>query len=209
MRIEINPKETTRAQAFELWMSSPMPMVTLVKTLDVTHLVRICRRKGKSFNTMMCWCIGKAASMIPEFKDIPYGDKMYRYDRIAVGPVVKNCKGGINYCDIPFSDSIEQFEKDYSTICEKASAQCENICLDTEMMVIGTSAIVQTELDCIVNQYALGFNNPMVLWGRYHKGLFRTTLRVSFQFHHVQMDGIQGALFLEGLQEAINSLGKH
>ena len=72
MRIEINPKETTRAQAFELWMSSPMPMVTLVKTLDVTHLVRICRRKGKSFNTMMCWCIGKAASMIPEFKDIPY-----------------------------------------------------------------------------------------------------------------------------------------
>lgn len=91
----------------------------------------------------------------------------------------------------------------------QASAQCENICLDTEMMVIGTSAIVQTELDCIVNQYALGFNNPMVLWGRYHKGLFRTTLRVSFQFHHVQMDGIQGALFLEGLQEAINSLGKH
>ena len=47
MRTEINPQETTRATAFELWMSSPMPMVTLVKTLDVPHChrsTRFCRR---------------------------------------------------------------------------------------------------------------------------------------------------------------------
>ena len=30
MKQEISPKETSRAQAFELWMSSPMPMVTEV-----------------------------------------------------------------------------------------------------------------------------------------------------------------------------------
>ena len=33
MKQEINPKETSRAMAFELWMKSPMPMVTLTKTL--------------------------------------------------------------------------------------------------------------------------------------------------------------------------------
>ena len=38
MKQEIDPKNTSRAQAFELWMKSPMPMVTLVKTLDVTRL---------------------------------------------------------------------------------------------------------------------------------------------------------------------------
>ena len=43
MRTEINPQETTRATAFELWMSSPMPMVTLVKTLDVPHCHRSTR----------------------------------------------------------------------------------------------------------------------------------------------------------------------
>ena len=32
MKKEINPRETSRAAAFELWMSSPMPMVTLTKT---------------------------------------------------------------------------------------------------------------------------------------------------------------------------------
>ena len=38
---EIDPKSTSRALAFELWMKAPMPMVTLIKTLDVTALVRM------------------------------------------------------------------------------------------------------------------------------------------------------------------------
>ncbi|MGM9736015.1 MAG: CatA-like O-acetyltransferase, family 2 [Candidatus Cryptobacteroides sp.] len=206
MRKEIDPQNTSRADAFSLWSSSPMPMVTLVKTLDVTRLVKASRRAQMPFNMMMCWCIGKAASHILEFFDIPADDRMYRFSRLAVGPVVVNCKGGINYCDIPFSDDLLQFARDYDEICAKAAARCENLCLDSEMMVIGTSAMVQTELDCIVNQYAKGFNNPMVMWGKYRKGLFRTTLPVSFQFHHVQMDGGHGATFLDNLQTAINAL---
>lgn len=42
---EINPKDTTRAYAFEMWMKAPMPMVTLFKTLDVTRLKCIGKRK--------------------------------------------------------------------------------------------------------------------------------------------------------------------
>ena len=72
-------------------------------------------------------------------------------------------------------------------------------------MVVGTSAMIQTELDCIVNQYTDQFCNPMVMWGKYRKGLFKTTLPVSFQFHHVQMDGGHAAHFLDELQKTINS----
>ena len=35
MKKEVNPKETTRARAFELWMKAPNPMVTFFKTIDV------------------------------------------------------------------------------------------------------------------------------------------------------------------------------
>lgn len=45
------------------------------------------------------------------------------------------------------------------------------------------------------------FCNPMVMWGKYRKGLFKTTLPVSFQFHHVQMDGGHAARFLDILQK--------
>lgn len=47
MKKIVNPKETTRAQAFELWMKAPNPMVTFFKTLDVTRLVRVSRRRGE------------------------------------------------------------------------------------------------------------------------------------------------------------------
>ena len=40
---EIDPKQTKRAAAFEMWLNAPMPMVTLFKTLDDTRLVSISR----------------------------------------------------------------------------------------------------------------------------------------------------------------------
>ena len=73
-------------------------------------------------------------------------------------------------------------------------------------MVVGTSAMVQTELDCIVNQYTDKFSNPMVMWGRYRKGFFKTTLPVSFQFHHTQMDGAHAARFLDELQKKMKAI---
>ena len=50
MTKELNPKDTTRAMAYELWMKAPNPMVTFFKTLDVTNLIRISKRKGSLVN---------------------------------------------------------------------------------------------------------------------------------------------------------------
>ena len=204
MKQEINPQDTARAQAFELWMSSPMPMVTLVKTLDVTHLRKLCKRKGMSFNMLMCWCIGKAASTIEEFYTLPEQGKLFRFDRLAINVIVANAKECINSCDIPFSDKLELFNQDYQKLTRNTAVNCESTFLE-DSMIVGTSALVQTELECIVNQYTDKFCNPMVMWGRYHRRFFKTTLPVSFQFHHVQMDGGQGAQFLEDLQRIINT----
>lgn len=79
-----------------------------------------------------------------------------------------------------------------------------NLC--DEYMVIGTSALVETEIDGAVNLYAGFYQNPFVIWGRYRKKLFKTELPLSFQFHHTQMDGGHAAKFLEALQQAINGL---
>ena len=80
MKTEIKPQDTTRAHAFELWMSSPMPMVTIVKTLNVTRLRKYAKRHSMPFNMALCWCIGKAANQFEEFFTIPEQGKLYRYD---------------------------------------------------------------------------------------------------------------------------------
>ena len=203
MKKEINPEEKTRASAFNLWMTSPMPMVTLVKTMDVSRLIKTARRRGLKFNMLLCWCIGKAAQKIEEFYTLPVDGKLFRYDKIAVNVIVQNKNVGINSCDIPFSENLEAFNRDYLSLTEKAAFECKSI-FNEDYMIVGTSAMIQTELDCIVNQYTDKFANPMVLWGKYRKSLFKTTLPVSFQFHHVQMDGGHGARFLVDLQESIN-----
>ena len=202
MKQEINPKDTNRALAFELWIESPMPMVTFTKTFDVTRIYRMSRQRSLKFNMLLCWCIGKAASRIEEFYMLPQHGKLYKYDRMAINAIVNNCNGGINSCDVLYCDDLEKFNRDYTALTQSASSSCQSTFVD-DAMVIGTSAMTGTELDSIVNQYTDQFCNPMVMWGRYRKKWLKVTLPISFQFHHVQMDGGHAARFLEELQKAI------
>ena len=173
MKQELDPKETTRAKAFRLWMNSPMPMVTLTKTFDVTYLS-------------------------------PQNGKLYKYDRLVINIVVESIKGELCFCDIAVTDDLERFNADYIHLTKTVSQTCQDI-LDDEAAKVGTSAVTGTELNCIVNQYGT-INDPFLAWGRYHKGWLKTTLPISFQFHHVQMDGGHVCHFLNNLQDEINRL---
>lgn len=199
---EVNPAATTRAYAFEMWMKAPMPMVTLLKTLDVTRLHRICRRHGLKFNMLMCWCIGRAASQVKEFYMLPVGDKLMRFDSIAVNTIVLNREGEVCSCDIPYTDDLAVFNTDYLRLTSQVANTCENHDI-TDSMVIGTSALAQYDIDGAVGIYSGIFNNPFLIWGRYRKGIFKTRLTISFQFHHTQMDGAHAARFLDLLQKEI------
>ncbi len=202
---EINPKETTRAYAFEMWMNAPMPMVTLIKTLDVSRLRRIGRRHGLKFNMLMCWCIGKAASQVKEFYMLPVDGKLMRYDTLAVNTIVANRDGEVSSCDIPFSEDISKFNADYLRLTRQVAETCENHDI-IDSMVIGTSALAQYDIDGAVGMYSGMFNNPFMIWGSYRRSWFKTLLTVSFQFHHTQMDGAHAARFLSLLQTEINRL---
>lgn len=205
MKTEVNPKETTRAYAFEMWMNAPMPMVTFIKTLDVTRLRKAARRRGMKFNMLMCWCIGRAASAVKEFYTLPVGGRLVQYDTIAVNTIVANSEGEVSSCDIPFTADLQQFNADYMRLTRQVAETCRNHDL-TESMVIGTSALAQYDIDGAVGMYSGVFNNPFMIWGRYRKHLFKTTLMVSFQFHHTQMDGAHAARFLDNLQKEISKL---
>jgi chloramphenicol O-acetyltransferase type A len=202
---EVNPQTTTRAYAFEMWMNAPMPMVTFFKTLDVSNLLKISKKKRLKFNMLMCYCIGKAASKIKEFYLLPVGDKLMEYDSIAVNTIVANSAGEVSSCDIPFTNELEEFNQSYLHLTEKVADSCINHDLN-DSMVIGTSALAKYEIDGAVGMYSGIFNNPFMIWGKYKRTWFKTTLTVSFQFHHTQMDGAHASKFLDGVQCEINEL---
>ena len=202
----IDPKETTRASAYEFWMKAPNPMVTFFKTLDVTNLIRFSRRKKLKFNMLLDYCIGKASTEIKEFYLLPVGEALVQYDSIAVNTIVKNKNGEVSSCDILYTEDLAQFNQEYLTWTKQVSATCQDRDLSENCMVIGTSAIIDTEIDGAVGMNSGIFNNPFMIWGRYRRRWLRYELPVSFQFHHTQMDGAHAGRFLENLQQEINAL---
>ena len=206
MKKEVNPKETSRAQAYELWMKAPNPMVTFFKTIDVTRIVKVSKKRGLKFNMLLDWCIGRAASSVKEFYLLPVGDKLMRYDSIAVNTIVKNAEGEVSSCDILYTEDLEEFNREYLERTVQVAAKCQDLDLSDDCMVIGTSAIVDTEIDGAVGMNSGIFNNPFLIWGRYRKKWLRYELPISLQFHHTQMDGAHAGRFLANLQEEINKL---
>ena len=206
MAQEINPQDTTRASAYELWMKAPNPMVTFFKTLDVTNLIKISKRKHMKFNMLLDFCIGKAAVSIKEFYILPVGEKLMKYNQIAVNTIVKNKIGEVSSCDVLYTDDLEKFNQDYLKYTLQVAKTCQDRDLSCDCMVIGTSAIIDTEIDGAVGMNSGIFNNPFMIWGKYRRKAFRYYLPVSFQFHHTQMDGAHAGQFLSNLQNEINRL---
>ena len=206
MAREVNPKDTSRASAYELWMGAPNPMVTFFKTLDVTNLIKKSKKKHLKFNMLLDFCIGKAAVSVKEFYILPVGEKLIKYDCIAVNTIVKNKTGEVSSCDISYTDNLEKFNQDYLKYTIQVAETCQDRDLSNDSMVIGTSAIIDTEIDGAVGMNSGVFNNPFIIWGRYRRKLFRYYLPLSFQFHHTQMDGAHAGQFLRNLQSEINRL---
>ena len=212
MAKEIDPQVTTRAAAYELWMKAPNPMVTFFKTLDVTNLVRISKafmhyfQDQEKFNMLLDFCIGRAAASIKEFYILPVGDKLIQYDTLAVNTIVKNKDGEISSCDISQIDLLNNFNTEYLKYTRQVAESCSDRDLSEESMVIGTSAIIDTEIDGAVGMNSGIFNNPFIIWGKYRRKYFRYYLPVSFQFHHTQMDGAHAGKFLANLQNEINRI---
>lgn len=204
--LEVNPIETKRAKAFELWINAPMPMVTLFKTLSIGNLLKVSKRKGLKLNMLLCWCIGSAASRIDEFYLLPVDGRLMQFESIAVNVVVKTKSGGINTCDIPFTADVETFNANYLRLTQQVYEADVAHAVGDECMVIGTSALTDCDIDGAVNIYSGIYNNPFVVWGKFRRHLFRTSLPISFQFHHVQMDGMEAAQFLNALQAEIDGL---
>ena len=136
---------------------------------------------------------------------LPVGNKLIKYDSIAVNTIVANSQGEVSSCDIPYSEDLSRFNEDYLHLTRQVADTCENHDI-TDRMVVGTSALAQYDIDGAGGMYSGIFNNPFMIWGAYRKSWLNTRLTVSFQFHHTQMDGAHAARFLDLLQKEINKL---
>jgi len=123
-----------------------------------------------------------------------------------VNTIVKNKHDEVSSCDILYTDDLSAFNQEYLNYTAQVAETCQDRDLSENSMVIGTSAIIDTEIDGAVGMNSGIFNNPFIIWGKYRKKIFRYYLPISFQFHHTQMDGAHAGKFLANLQKEIDSI---
>lgn len=122
-------------------------MVTFFKTLDITNLIKVSKRKHMKFNMLLDYCIGKAAASVKEFYILPVGNKLMQYDTIAVNTIVKNKDGEVSSCDVLYVEDLAVYNKQYLKYTSQVAENCQDRDLSNNSMVIGTSAIIDTEID--------------------------------------------------------------
>ena len=96
---------------------------------------------------LLDFCIGKAAVSVKEFYILPVGEKLMQYDKLAVNTIVTTKDGDISTCDLPYSDDFEIFARDYMRLTQLVHDTSEAYDASEDHMVIGTSALTQTEID--------------------------------------------------------------
>ena len=74
------------------------------------------------------------------------------------------------------------------------------------LLVGQTAVLICGGYSCQNSLYSELFTNPFLAWGKYRRKFFKTTLPISFQFHHAQMDGFEAARFLNELQKVMDRL---
>jgi chloramphenicol O-acetyltransferase type A len=205
MRTELNPEQTSRALAYQYWSSSVVPMVTVVKKIDVTKLVRISKKHNYKINMLMCWCIGKAASTIPECYLLSEGDKLYRYDALSIQVIVQDKNGKLAFCDVPYNDDLVEFNKSYLERTRRSYETGEDNLLP-ERLMISTSALPSLQFDVCVNQYNPTYKNAFLVWGQFSRYLWKYSVNMSLNFCHLLMDGSHVATLFNNFQKAINDL---
>lgn len=192
--------------AYNAWIDNTMPMVTIVSTLDVTHIVRYSKRHKMRLNMLMLYCIGRAASHVKEFYTFLCDKQFYTSDRLTIQTIVNFRDGGIGFCDMPYCESVKEFGEHYERNTRRVMETGKSL-LDTDGAPIYTSCVPNMYIDAAVNQYCNAWPQPFIAWGRYRKEwLWRKKLPVSMQFHHVQMDGMAVGEFFGHLQAEMDRL---
>ena len=61
--------------------------------------------------------------------------------------LVKNKTGEVSSCDLQYSDNLEEFNQQYLKYTTEVADTCQDRNLSGDSMVIGTSVIIDTDID--------------------------------------------------------------
>lgn len=203
-KIKVNLENFEGARMYNRFIKEPSPSVCVTGDFDVTNLYKL-KKKGHSFNALLCYCIQKAAQKIKEFHYSIKEDGLYFYKNVKTNAVINGVDGQLYYVDYKYNDIFEEFEKEYLRVNEYCSKNCVHLQEDTGAL-ISTSAVIGFPFTSVSLDVSPVFWDNFLIWGKYIKKGFKVRLSISLRFHHAVIDGQHAAQFYNELQNEIKGL---
>lgn len=197
-----------RKEHFAYFNSLAYPYVGVTANVDITKLLREIKTKEWPFFLTLCYCAGKAANQIPEFRQRIIDGKIAEFDRCATSHTVALEDGTYCYCtlehNLPFSAYLpyaikkQEEAKQAATIAEEQEEVYDKFFISSLPWISFAGLIQPVPVPAD--------SNPRITWGKYFSQDDRTWLPVSVLCHHALVDGHHIADFYRLLEEACAGL---
>ena len=195
-----------RKAHFEYFNSLAYPYVGVTVNVDITELREAVSRKRLPFFLTVCYCVGRAANEVPEFRQRIQEGQIVEFGHCRTSHTVALDDGTYCYCNLesnkPFRDYITYAVREQEKAKEEATIHEED---NLDMIFISTVPwISYTSLIQPVPMPA--DSNPRITWGKYFRQEGRVLLPVSVLCHHALVDGLHIAMFYELLEKEISAV---
>lgn len=204
----VNKDAYKRKEHFEYFSSLAYPYVGVTVNVDITELLSKIKEKRLPFFLTVCYCVGRAANAVPEFRQRIQNGQIVEYDHCRTSHTVALDDGTYCYCnlesDIGFADYIPYAVREQEKAKEEATIHEED---NLDMIFISTLPwLSYTSLVQPVPMPA--DSNPRITWGKYFQQEGKTFLPLSVLCHHALADGLHIARFYEQLDKEISAVAE-
>ena len=204
----VNMDAYKRKEHFEYFSSLAYPYVGVTVNVDITELLSKIKEKRFPFFLTVCYCVGRAANAVPEFRQRIQNGQIVEYDHCRTSHTVALDDGTYCYCnlesDMGFADYIPYAVREQEKAKEEATIHEED---NLDMIFISTLPwLSYTSLVQPVPMPA--DSNPRITWGKYFQQEGKTFLPLSVLCHHALADGLHIARFYEQLDKEISTVAE-
>ena len=204
----VNMDAYKRKEHFEYFSSLAYPYVGVTVNVDITELLSKIKEKIFPFFLTVCYCVGRAANAVPEFRQRIQDGQIVEYDHCRTSHTVALDDGTYCYCnlesDMGFADYIPYAVREQEKAKEEATIHEED---NLDMIFISTLPwLSYTSLVQPVPMPA--DSNPRITWGKYFQQEGKTFLPLSVLCHHALADGLHIARFYEQLDKEISTVAE-
>lgn len=195
-----------RKAHFEYFNSLAYPYVGVTVNVDITGLKEAVSRKRLPFFLTVCYCVGRAANEVPEFRQRIQEGQIVEFGHCRTSHTVALDDGTYCYCNLesnkPFRDYITYAVREQEKAKEEAT-----IHEDDNLDMIFISTVPWISYTSLIQPVPMpADSNPRITWGKYFRQEGRVLLPVSVLCHHALVDGLHIAMFYELLEKEISAV---